>query len=625
MGKVERGARRARLPLARVACALALVVTASVVEPLGAAAHQGQGAPTETDWPGGRWEPGPQSYGMEVVAGLPVTMDDGVVLHANVGYPTDLATGQRAPGSFPVLLTQNPYVGGGNPDPFYVGHGYIHVVAEVRGTGNSLLSADDPDGPLTNDMRGARSGLDGALLVNWVAHELEGSNGRVGLNGCSWLGVNQLLTAAALSPNSPVEAMVPACADGAYSTFFMGGVATGTVFRMSDPSFITGAKHEPENTAMTTALQQDMLAGGDLAYNREFWQERNLYRLADRIVDNGVPALLWMGWNASELATGGIDLYSAFQNSLKRRPTLGPMKADKPSSGRYQIIVNGGGHGFGLDKSIQLEWYDTWVKGERTKMDKTHKGMHLFELGANRWINHASWPITDQYTPFYLSDGGVLSSTPARHSAGLAFGPATEPGTTLTYESAALPSDQTLAGPVGATLHVRSINTNAHLVTTLYSVAPDGTATEITFGSLIASGRELDPARSWYDRNGLAIKPEGLYLDSEFIEPGELYRLDIRVVPTVQRVPAGHRLRLVVATQAPAERCAGFLALTRPSPCIFTATQAPTLPGGHYEIVSGPETPSSVNLPLVDPASLSTAASGTTPTSPTVTQPLDWG
>ena len=38
-----------------------------------------------------------------------------------------------------------------------------------------------------------------------------------------------------------------------------------------------------------------------------------------------------------------------------------------------------GGHGQFIDKTLQLEWYDTWLKGVNTGMDKTDTGMHLFE------------------------------------------------------------------------------------------------------------------------------------------------------------------------------------------------------------------------------------------------------
>ena len=47
---------------------------------------------------------------------ISVRMDDGVVISTEVVYPTDPATGARAAGTFPVLLTQNPY-GTARSDP----------------------------------------------------------------------------------------------------------------------------------------------------------------------------------------------------------------------------------------------------------------------------------------------------------------------------------------------------------------------------------------------------------------------------------------------------------------------------------------------------------------------------
>ena len=59
-----------------------------------------------TPFPGGIWTPGDPTYGSKLDTNIPVTMSDGAVLMVDVSYPTDLATGARAPGPFPVLLTQ---------------------------------------------------------------------------------------------------------------------------------------------------------------------------------------------------------------------------------------------------------------------------------------------------------------------------------------------------------------------------------------------------------------------------------------------------------------------------------------------------------------------------------------
>ena len=71
---------------------------------------------------------------------------------------------------------------------------------------------------------GPRQTKDGVALVHWAAQKLSGSNGIVGLDGCSFLGIDQIFTAAALGPNSPVKEILPACASNDYNTYFAGGI-----------------------------------------------------------------------------------------------------------------------------------------------------------------------------------------------------------------------------------------------------------------------------------------------------------------------------------------------------------------------------------------------------------------
>src|SRR5580704_4038227 len=150
------GRRRLPLALRGVVVTVASTLVALSVAPVSvqdAAATTTGGDGVSTPWPGGQWQPDPVQYGMTVSSNVPVTMSDGVVLHANIGYPTDPATGLRAPGTFPVLLTQNPYVGPTEqPDPFYVDRGYIFASVEVRGT---LDSQAPNNAPLVNDLFGA--------------------------------------------------------------------------------------------------------------------------------------------------------------------------------------------------------------------------------------------------------------------------------------------------------------------------------------------------------------------------------------------------------------------------------------------------------------------------------------
>lgn len=173
-----------------------------------------------TGYPGGRWTVSEAMYGTVVESNVQIAMSDGVVLVGDVSYPAELGSNRRATGEFPVILTQNPYGAGFGADSgsLFVTHGYIFASIDVRGTSRS-------DG--THDMFSPREAEDGAALVAWAA-TLEGSDGRVGLQGCSQLGINQLETATQLGPDSPVKAMIPACASGDFyrDTAFDNGIPT---------------------------------------------------------------------------------------------------------------------------------------------------------------------------------------------------------------------------------------------------------------------------------------------------------------------------------------------------------------------------------------------------------------
>src|SRR5437763_3329238 len=151
------------------------------------------------------WSPEPATYGIVEQQNVPVTMSDGTVLRVNVYSPA--INGQAAPGPFPVLLTQTPYgkdagaaAGGATgEDTYLIERGYIDVVADVRGTGDSQGQFGFFDPPQQQD---------GATLVRWAA-ALPHSDGKVGLYGDSYLGINQLLTVGQLGPGSPVKAIFP--------------------------------------------------------------------------------------------------------------------------------------------------------------------------------------------------------------------------------------------------------------------------------------------------------------------------------------------------------------------------------------------------------------------------------
>ena len=55
------------------------------------------------------WTPRPAQFGAGVHHNVAVPMSDGVVLRADIHYPTMPETGRPAAGPFPVLLSMTPY------------------------------------------------------------------------------------------------------------------------------------------------------------------------------------------------------------------------------------------------------------------------------------------------------------------------------------------------------------------------------------------------------------------------------------------------------------------------------------------------------------------------------------
>lgn len=585
----------------------------------------GRGCTSATSpYPGGSWVPCPAAYGVKVESNVGVVMPDGVRLNANLEVPTDPSTGLAAPGPFPVLVSFTPY--SITPDPFFAQHGYIVAMVSVRGTHLS-------QGNIT--FVGQQDRQDGVHVVDWAA-KLPGSNGRVGLFGCSWPGEETFAVAASVGRHSPLKATIPQCIgyDNAQrEVFFSGGIPTSSVAAMpligqttSDPV------NNPQGAAYTQAYFQalgaNIMAGGDQAYIGSYYAQRGAQASdAQRIVDNGIPALLWVGWQ-DVVETQGLATYAALQNAVKHRSAYRSFDGVK-ASGKYQIIVGNWGHGGGLDDTIMLEWWDTFLKNQNTGMDRTSTPEHLFEVGSQRWINTAAYPTVNAYSTYYLGRGGSLRSghKPSPGAQTITWEQPVDAtgnpvaGSSLTYTTSPYPRGATLSGPTTATLFARSSNTNLELIPTLYDVAPDGSQTMITTGTVLGSQRAYDPRRSMYER-GRLVHPVLNQSGDDYLRPGKVYQLEVGLTPTQWSILPGHSLKLQLTTQWPAT-CAHALLGT--VPCAYTAPQLASLPGGTYTVLTGSRAPSSISLPLVSYKQFRTAAGGTTPTSNGVVLPLRWG
>jgi uncharacterized protein len=523
------------------------------------------------------WKPAEPGFAFAAKTDIPVRMDDGTVLRADEYYPTDAATGAKAPGRFPVLLMQTPYGKARalhHLGDYFVRRGYVLVIADLRGFGGSEGQAE---------WFGARAGRDGVELVSW-ASKLDEADGKVGLMGCSYLGIIQFFTANNLPHESPVKAMSAACID---SNFYRDLLAFGGVPSqlLSSVRALTAPGVEDNRTTDPWTRTAISLATGDNAYYNDYWDSVNVTTFMPGIVARGIPVLTESGWR--DLFPGGnLDAEIAAQNAVQHRQIDQALRARGWASGKYQAIVGDWLHSEHTGDSllrIDLEWFDTWLKGQKTGMGETRLPMHLFVRGLGRWIDSATFPVTDDATSFYLAPGKLSTSACAAYTQELIWAPEGE-GTTLTFNSARLEQPLIVAGPGAVTLEVRSTRPEIELSATLFDVSPDGGTTQITNGAQLGSHRALNSAGSWYSKDGRLVRPSHFFTKakSSVVPIGATVRMDIELLPAMYQVSAGHQLRLVVATQ-PSEAFRQYSPM-KLLPNVLTPTpeQLSNLVGGIY-------------------------------------------
>jgi len=260
--------------------------------------------------------------------------------------------------------------------------------------------------------------------------------------------------------------------------------------------------------------------------------------------------------------------------------------------------------------------------------------MHMWEMAPSsttgRWINATTEPATNSYTALYLDGGGKLSMTAPKTAASDPY--VWGAGPPVTYAlSEPYGQDMTLVGPRALRLYVTSSNTNVQLFAELDDVAPDGTVSAITHGSILGSRKQTDPARSWTAPNGLPSQPY-LTLDQDrYLKANQPVELDVPLQPVTWRVPKGHTLQLKLAPNAgvacaydSTQRQGGAPVFNAPTGCILSKPMLQSLAGGVYQVLHDPTHPSALNLPLVPSDSFVTATSGVTPTSGSTALPQNW-
>ena len=507
-------------------------------------------------------------FGVHEIDDVPVAMRDGVDLLADVFRPD-------ADGRFPALLAFSCYprqiqntrvplgfVEAGASD-FFVPRGYVHVIANARGTGGSggtwsLLDQQERD--------------DLYDLIEWIAVQ-PWCDGNVGMIGISYFAMAQIAAAVAKPPS--LKAIFPlgtnesvydvASHHGLFCESFISpwmsavgilGAKTNHLWRSRKLDALRAiasnrrvhARLANVNGEAMTSVLKNVIRGkaAEEPYGRlwqdaaidhptydAFWVERDCKAA---LADVDIPVYLGCDWDNVIMHTPGtFTSWKALQHNPNVR--LGMLPAGGLNwpweSMHYEVLA----------------WYDHWLKGADTGvMDGEPIRYHL--PGADEWRTAEAWPPPESTLVEYAlrADGELGTHEGESGSRTYVYLPddvdrpriSNTPDLPdgLTWQTAPASEPLDIAGAIELRLDATITALDTAWIAVLDDVAPDGEATPITGGWLRAMLRKVDEQAS------VPGAPVVECREPEAIPIGEAVTYRIPVVPNARRIQPGHRLRL---------------------------------------------------------------------------------
>ncbi|SDC88373.1 CocE/NonD family hydrolase [Nocardioides lianchengensis] len=545
------------------------------------------------------WKPRKATYPKTVTQkDLAIPMRDGTILRGDLILPAN-ADGVAVKKRFPVVVTITAYnkgilgsggaLGGGSGPEYLVQRGYAQLTVDARGTGSS-------EGVWQAFSR--QEELDGKQVIEWAhSKKRPWSNGRVGMRGPSYMGINQIFTAAqrpkglkAIFPQVPAADVYRdvvasgGAIDVGFIPLWLGLVTTTGVLppavTATDPGSGFGAllQHLYGAVTFTVPLMLDALLGGDAAYDGAFYRQRSPIEVVKRVK---VPTFLVAG--QQDLFQRGTPLL--FEQLQKRkvpaRMIVGPWDHLQGSSG---ADVGKAGHGSLAE--LQLRWFDRYLRGDTSTKVRRIPAVTTYEQGSGVWRETDRWVTRNTTARSYRLSGGAVTGvrngvlTSGKARAGTADVPpvpvaglctrsanqwtaglprailadlpcwednALNDRAGIVYETKPVTKAVRLSGPINARLFASSLSGDGMLAVSVSDVAPSGKVTRLTGGWQVISLRRLDRKRSRYV-GGKLLQPYHPFTraSKKRLEPGQVGRVDVEVFPTAAKIRRGHRLRISV-------------------------------------------------------------------------------
>jgi hypothetical protein len=506
--------------------------------------------------------------GMRIDWNVPITMDDGLVLRADVFRPVK-------DGQYPVLLTYGPYAknlafqdgypsawqrmaekhpdvtaGSSNlyqnwevVDPEkWVPHDYAIVRVDSRGAGCS---------PGFIDHFSPRETKDYYDCIEWAGVQIW-SNGKIGLNGISYYGINQWHVASLQPPHLAAMCVWEGSADWYRDMTHHGGILSTFWENWYDMQVKTvqyGAGERGKRSRVHNELVcgPETLSEQELAKNRaDFGTEICRHPLDDAYHRARSPKwdkVITPLFTAANWGGQGLHPRGNFEGFVRAASKQKWLEAHGIEHWTHFYTDYG--------REQQLRFFDHFLHGKTDGWKKQPKVLLQVRHPGEKFVARAEneWPIKrTKWTKYYL-DPSTMALTPKKPAGAVQLKFATM-GEGLTFLTPPLAKDTEITGPSALKLFASSSTSDADFFIVLRVFTGDlkeivfqgaiDPHTPIAQGWLRASHRKLDKKLS------TPYRPYHTHDDLRPLKKNQAVELDIEIWPTCIAVPAGYRIGLSV-------------------------------------------------------------------------------
>jgi len=505
--------------------------------------------------------------GMHIDWDIPITMDDGVVLRADLFRPCDdkphpviltygafgkgLAFQDGNKSAWERMIAAYPEVAEGSTckyqvwelvDPEkWVPDGYACLRIDSRGAGRSPGYLDPWSPRETRDIYDC---IEWAAAQSWC-------NGKIGMNGISYFATNQWYVAQHKPPHLVAICVWEGCADWYREFTRHGGIYCGFLDNIFPRAFHR-AQHGLGERGLRSRVTGELVSGPETLTEEEL--KRNRRDIEQFILDHpfddetcrertpdfgkiDIPLLSAANWGGQGLHPRGN--FEGFVGAASKQKWL-----EAHGDAHWTHFYTN----YGLN--LQKRFFAHFLKGEESGWDKQprvqlqvrHPGEKFVERHENEW------PLArTQWTKLYLHSDRELDLVPPEDTATVTYETSSDG---VTFSTEPMAEELEITGPVAAKLFVSSDTTDADLFLVLRVFDPQGKEvvfvgsndprTPVGLGWLRASHRKLDPSES------KPYRPWHTHDELWPLTPGEPVELDIEIWPTSIVVPPGYRIALSV-------------------------------------------------------------------------------